>query len=117
MYTENQIKRMERKAITQSIVYTVLGVIVILIISYFSSKVPRDESVGDKITFTTEDTNSIGFIVFQPVDPNGNDTGSLEMGVWVDDNNQTVLQVFDGELQLAVQKDGVWTYPLQVVGE
>ena len=117
MYTENQIKRMQRKAVAQSILYVGLGVVAILLLSYVSSRVVRDESVGDKITFTTAETESVGFIVFQPVDPNGNSTGSLEMGVWMDDNNQTVLQVFDGEMQLAVQKDGVWSFPLQVVGE
>jgi hypothetical protein len=68
----------------------------------------------DRIVLRATGTDAVGFVVFQPVDPNGNPTGSLEIGTWVDERNSTTLQVFEGGIQLAVQRNGVWSFPLQV---
>jgi hypothetical protein len=76
--------------------------------------VVHNASGESKIVFTAEGTDAVGFVVLQPVDPNGNNTGSLEIGVWQDSKNSTTLQVFQGGMQLAVQRNGIWCFEFQV---
>jgi len=58
-----------------------------------------------------------GYVGLHDEDPNGIRRGVMEIGWAEGDANATVLQLFPGEFQIAVQQGGEWTFPLQGAAE
>lgn len=57
--------------------------------------------------------NARGYVGLHDEDPNGVRRGVMEIGWAEGDTETTVLQLFPGEFQVAVQQDGAWAFPLQ----
>ena len=56
--------------------------------------------------------NYVGFVASAATDPNANDYGTLDVGIYHDDNNMALVQFFLNEFQFVVQKAGSWYFPL-----
>ena len=56
--------------------------------------------------------NYVGFVASAATDPNANNYGTLDVGIYHDDNNMSLVQFFLNEFQFVVQKAGSWYFPL-----